>query len=316
MALPLIFHSLEAVSFPVPAPLFLAVGMFDGLHLGHQAVIGSAVAEAAAQGGRSGVLTFWPHPSALMNPEKRSRMMMSPHTKRGIIGSLGVEFLVEQEFTHALSRMTPEQFVDFVSSSLPGLKGIHVGANWRFGARRSGDVHALGVLAGERGIAVRVAAPVLRDGQPVSSSRIREQLLAGHVRQAGALLGYPYFAEGTTVEGRRLGRTLGFPTLNLPWEPELKPAHGVYVMRVRAAGGGPWYPAVGNYGVRPTVEERGGLLLELHLLGECPFVYGDGIVAEWLHFLRPEQRFGRVEELRAQIALDASAASDYFRLQT
>jgi len=150
------------------------------------------------------------------------------------------------------------------------------------------------------------------DGEPISSTRIRLLLAAGEIVAANAQLGYHYFAEGVVAPGKRLGRTLGFPTLNVAWAPDLQPRHGVYAVRVSGPRGGDWRPAVANYGVRPTVEQAAAPRLEAHVLGECPFGEGDAVKIEWLSFLRPELKFSGVEELRAQIARDRGAAEKCF----
>jgi len=295
--------------------LHLAVGMFDGVHLGHRAVIEAAVQSALRTGGEAGVLTFWPHPSALFNPERRSRMLMGPEAKQRVLGRLGVDFIVTQPFTQDFARNTPADFIRLLRESMPGLETIYVGENWRFGSGRSGDVGALLTLAAGQGISVFSAPRVHFNGEPVSSSRIRACLASGDFTQANALLGYAYFSEGRAQPGRRLGRTIGFPTLNLAWEPELLPAFGVYAVRVSAVGSDVWHPAVANYGVRPTVESQGRPVLESHLLGPCPFSEGDELCVEWLRFIRPEQRFSGLEALKNQIQKDCLQARTEFSLQ-
>jgi len=298
-----------------PRHLHLAVGMFDGVHLGHRAVIEAAVQSALRTGGEAGVLTFWPHPSALFAPERRSRMLMGPEAKYRVLGRLGVDFIITQPFTNEFARNSPADFIRLLRESMPALEAIYVGENWRFGSGRSGDVSALLALAAGQGISVFSAPRVHFNGEPVSSSRIRTCLASGDLGQANAMLGYSYFAEGRAQPGRRLGRTLGFPTLNLAWEPELLPAFGVYAVRVAAAGSEQWHPAVANYGVRPTVESQGRPLLEAHLLGPCPFDEGDELCVEWVRFLRPEQRFPGLEALKAQIEKDCLQARAEFSLQ-
>jgi riboflavin kinase/FMN adenylyltransferase len=289
-------------------PLHLAIGMYDGVHLGHQAVIESAIHSARRSGGIAGVLTFWPHPSALFNPEKRSRMIMSPEMKFRVLHRLGVDVVIQQPFTLEFARIEAEEFLPCLKRHLPSLAGIYVGENWRFGAGRRGDVALLLAQAREQQVPVLSASRIQYNGGPISSTRIRECLEAGNVAEANSLLGYSYFAEGEVIPGRRLGRTIGFPTLNLAWQPELQPRHGVYAVRVVNGLAGASLPGVANYGLRPTVGEATTPLLEVHVLGECPFDCGDRISVEWLQFLRPECKFAGLEELRAQIARDVEAA--------
>jgi riboflavin kinase/FMN adenylyltransferase len=197
---------------------------------------------------------------------------------------------------------------------LPHLAAIHVGENFRFGRGRTGDVAVL-VAAGVRhGVRVFSVPRVTRDGGAISSTRIRALLEAGDIAAANALLGYAYFAHGFVTPGKRLGRTIGFPTLNVAWVPQLRPRFGVYAVHVFSpdTGNAKPLPAVANYGVRPTVELATEPCLEIHVLGACPFAEGDHVKAEWLEFLRPESKFANLDELRAQIARDRVQAEAFF----
>jgi riboflavin kinase/FMN adenylyltransferase len=160
------------------------------------------------------------------------------------------------------------------------------------------------------GLSVFSVPPVEFDGMPVNSTRIRDLLESGDVAQAGAMLGYSYFARGPAVAGKKLGRTLGFPTLNLEWSPELTPRFGVYVVRV--SGRGACLPGVANYGVRPTVETAAVPRIEAHVLGACPLEAGDVVTVEWLEFLRPEMKFSGMEALKSQIEVDVGKARAFF----
>jgi len=304
---PLQFHGLEGVALP-PRPLHLAIGMFDGVHLGHQAVIEPAVHSAGRCDGLAGVLTFWPHPSALFKPAERVRMLMNPQMKGRVLCRLGVHAIIEQPFTWAFARISAEEFLPHLRRHLPQLAGVYVGENWRFGAGRKGDVSLLLAEAAKLKVSVVSVPRMCCNGEPISSTRIRDCLEAGNLEEANLLLGFSYVAEGTVVPGLRLGTKLGFPTLNIPWEPELQPRYGVYAVRISGEAAAVGHPGVANYGVRPTVAQAGGPLLEVHVLGPCPFGAGSAVTVEWLKFLRPERKFGGVEELRAQIALDCEAA--------
>ena len=304
----------------LPGPLHLAIGMFDGLHLGHQAVIEACIHSAARAGGTAAVLSFWPHPSALMNPERRTRMMMPRETKRRVLARLGLNAFIEQSFTTEFAAIPGELFLAELKANLPGLAAIYVGENWRFGARRVGNIKLLLQCAPPLGISVFSAPRVNFNGETISSSRIRTSLAEGDMATVNALLGYSYFAEGRTAQGKQLGRTIGFPTLNLAWKPELAPAFGVYAVRVASAasieaGSPQWHPAIANYGMRPTIGGSVEPLLESHLLGECPFDYGAEIVVEFCRFVRPEQRFSSLQELKQQIEKDTALVSSDFRLQ-
>lgn len=293
-------------------PLHLAIGMFDGVHLGHQSVIEAAIHSARRSDGLAGVLTFWPHPSALFRPDHATPLLMTPAMKRQVLGQLGVDFIVEEPFTREFAQREAENFVTWLRECLPQLAAVYVGENWRFGRHRAGDVELLVRTGQAAGVQVYSAPRLNHNGAPISSSRIREMLVAGEVAPANELLGYAYFAEGVVAPGRQLGRTLGFPTLNLAWEPSLQPRYGVYAVEISAQGK-PVQPAVANYGMRPTVGEASQPRLEVHVLGETTLTYGDQVTVRWLDFLRPEKKFAGVGELREQIARDVEKARDFFQ---
>ncbi len=305
------FDGLERTALPVRAS-HLAIGMFDGVHLGHKSVIESAIHSARRSDGLAGVLTFWPHPSALFRPGNPTRLLMPPAMKRAVLARLGIDFVIEQNFSREFASIDAREFVPLLQRSLPQLAAVYVGENWRFGRGRAGDVAVLLEEARQHGVEVFSAPRLNHNGAPISSSRIRELLAVGAIAEANALLGYSYFAAGIVQPGRRLGRTLGFPTLNLPWEPESQPAYGVYAVTVVMADGAR-VNGVANYGLRPTVGAATAPLLEVHLLEESPATYGDFLTVNWLHFLRPEVRFGTVEELRKQIGLDRENAREFFQ---
>ncbi len=307
------FNGLERVALP-PRPVHLAIGIFDGVHLGHRSVIESAVHSARRCQGVSAVLTFSPHPSVLFNPANPTRMILDLPAKVARLSSLGLDAVIVQPFTREFAGVAAEAFLPLIKRHIPGLAGIYVGENFRFGRGRQGDV-ALLIAEGRRhGITVFSAPRVSMDGEPISSTRIRERILAGDMRGAAALLGYIYTAEGTVVHGKHLGRTLGFPTLNLGWSPDLRPLYGVYAVRVNGARSYGWLPAVANYGLRPTVEDTQEPRLEIHLLVPCPYGPGDPVCVEWVRFLRPERKFAGLDALTAQIALDVSEARAEFSL--
>jgi riboflavin kinase/FMN adenylyltransferase len=308
------FSSLEQAAALPPRPLHVAIGMFDGVHLGHRAVIEAAVQSARSSGGLAVVLTFFPHPSALFRPENPTRLIMPPAVKARVLFQLGVDAIIEQPFTTEFARIAAEEFLPQLRRTLPSLARIYVGENWRFGRGRRGDVPLL-VAEGRRlGLAVFSAPRVNLDGEPISSTRLRTLIGEGDIAAANTLFGYNYFSEGVVVPGAHLGRELGFPTLNLGWEPELQPRFGVYTVRVSGAKSSASLPAVANYGLRPTIEKDTHPRLEAHLLGPCPFGEGDTITVEWLRFLRPEKKFANATELRAQIAQDVATARAEFGL--
>jgi len=301
MSQPRTYSSIESAVF-LGQPVHLAIGIFDGVHLGHQTVIETAVHSARSTGGIAAVLTFRPHPSRLFRPDNPTRLLLDSWAQAELFGRLGVDAVITHPFSREFAAIPAEEFMPWLLARQPGLAGVYVGQNWRFGAGRKGDVALLVESGRKAGVSVFSASPVQLDGQPVTSTRIRALLGAGEIALANTLLGYAYFASGQIVAGRQLARQIGFPTLNLPWDPELRPRFGVYKVTVEGI------PGVANYGVRPTVERAGLPVLETHLLGSCPWVTGDALIVEWRKFIRPERKFGSVQELTAQIAVDVAAA--------
>lgn len=309
-----LFASLAAASALADRrPLHVAIGMFDGVHLGHRAVIDSAVRSARRSGGVAAVLTFDPHPSRLFRPADPVRLIMDRERREAALLALGVAAVIVQPFDAAFAGIEAEGFLPHLRASLPSLHTVYVGENWRFGRGRRGDVALLVAEAKKLGLHVVSAPRINGDGEPISSTRIRALLVEGRIDAANVLLGSAYASDSVVAPGKQLGRTIGFPTLNLPWSPDLSPRFGVYAVRVQAAdGSGPALRGVANYGLRPTVETSTEPRLEAHLLDACPFGSGDRLRAEWLAFLRPEQRFADVAALRAQIARDREAALAWF----
>lgn len=301
----------HAVGLPA-RPIHLAVGIFDGVHLGHRSVIDAARMAAGTDQGIVGALTFWPHPSRLFTPDRPVRMIQSSALKHRHLLAAGAEFVISEPFTREFAAIEADDFIPYLRRRLPTLRALYVGENWRYGRGRAGDFARLRVDGPKHGVTVVGATGVTAGGVPVSSTRIRAALSAGRIEEANQLLGYAYYAEGTVTPGKQLGRTIGFPTLNVPWHPDLQPALGVYAVRIAAASGGAGFPAVANFGLRPTVERTTEPRLEVHVLGECPFGAGAGVRVEWLSFLRPERSFGGLEELRAQIGRDREQAVAWF----
>ncbi len=308
------YNSIFEAAAALPSrPLHLAIGMFDGVHLGHHAVIESAVHSARRSGGIAAVLTFWPHPSRLFRPDNAVRLIMTPTLKNRQLARLGVDAVITQSFDLDYASIEAEDFLPRLKQALPALTTIYVGENWRFGRGRRGDITLLVAEGKKHGIAVVSAPRINQNGEPISSTRIRTYLEEGRMEEANALLGYTYFAEGVVAPGKQLGRKLGFPTLNVNWEPDLRPRFGVYAVQVSGAKTAEPLPAVANYGLRPTVENSTLPRLEIHVLAPCPLGEGDELSIEWLSFIRPEKKFDGVEALRAQIALDREAALAWFK---
>lgn len=288
----------------------LAIGMFDGVHLGHQSVIETALHTARRRGGIAAVLTFDPHPSRLFRPDSPTLMMLPPAIKARLLLSMGIDAVVIQPFTRELGSVPAPDFLGWLKARQPALQSVSVGANFRFGQRRLGDIATLVESSRAQGVAV-FSTPYLEvDGQPVSSTRIRGLLAEGRVAEANLLLGRNYSSCAPVVPGRQLGRTLGFPTFNMEWSPELRPRAGVYAVLLRHPSGG-ILEGVANYGSRPTLETPTPTpLLEVHCMRDPgPMPKDTPVQVDWIDFIRPELRFDSLDVLRQQIAADKLEAS-------
>jgi len=289
--------------------LHLAIGVFDGVHLGHKAVIESAVFSAQRSAGVSGVLTFNPHPSRLFRPDAPTLLMMPMEFKTSMLHTVGVDVVIQKHFDRGFASIPAEDFLGNLKAALPTLKSIYVGENFRFGKMRAGSVATLIESGNALGLGVFSVERIKHNGEPISSTRIRQDLVSGRIEAVNDLFGYNYYSNGRVVGGARLGRQIGFPTLNLPWDPECRPCFGVYHVRFRGAADQPWAFAVANYGVKPTVAEADQLpALEVHALDDTKLDCGDSIEVEWLRFIRPEQKFASVDALKLQIARDCETA--------
>jgi len=291
----------------------LAIGVFDGLHLGHQAVIGRALESSRQTGGKAAVVTFDPHPVRVLRPEKAPRLLTSTRHKVKLIEKLGVDAVLLLEFTPEFSKTRPEIFIDQLVHAANHLSQICVGQEWTFGANRSGSIRLLEELAPKMGFQVASVPPVLVNERVVSSTLIRSAVESGDLESAANYLGRDFTILGTVTEGRQLGRRLGFPTANLRAHNELFPPNGVYAAKA-------WfreneYGGVVNIGVRPTIEnETGERILELHLFDFDEQIYGQDVEVAFLAYLRPEQKFSGVAELQAQIQRDAEKAHGVYDL--
>lgn len=288
-------------------PLHLAIGAFDGVHLGHRAVLHSAREAARADGGVVGVLTYDPHPSRVLRPGSPVPLIFMRPQKEARLTEAGAQLIHHEKFDLAHAGIEATEFPKWLRKTFPRLRSLHVGANFRYGRGRTGHGETLIAHASAEGLGVKLVSAVQLGEETVSSSRIRQCLSEGDLDLANRMLLRPYEAEGEVIGGRQLGRTINFPTVNLAWEPELKPAYGVYAVEVIHRGEA--LPAVANYGLRPTVEsEPVTPLLEAHILrGTAPST-GDQVRISWLKRLRPERKFTDLDELRAQIADDCAIA--------
>lgn len=296
-------------------PIFLAVGVFDGVHIGHLAVIETAVLQAKLSGARAAVLTFDPHPSRLFKASEGTDLIMNLGMKTKHLFALGVDVVIAKSFEREFASIPAESFLTFLREQLPSIKGICVGENFRFGNKRLGDVDILLDSGNRLGVDVWSLDRVKQNGLAISSTRIREALIAGSIDRVNALLGYNYYTEGIVQSGQKLGREIGFPTMNIAWNPECKPKYGVYAVRFKNASSGQWLQGIANYGIRPTIETKKNTLpvLEVHSLERDSLNCGDCIQVEWLTFIRPEEKFNNLSELEAQIRSDCTRVSQFFK---
>ncbi len=293
----------------ITGSLHAAIGVFDGVHRGHQAVIECARQSADEAGGTACVITFDPHPVRILAPSDAPRLLTATEHKLQLLAGIGISHVVVIPFDRAFAETPAEDFIRQLHERAASLRRICVGAEWRFGKGGSGDVALLERLGGELGFSVTGVPTVSIDGMTASSTRIREAVAGGDFQIAEALLGRPYTVLGTVVEGRRLGRQLGFPTANLTVHSEQLPPTGVYAVAVRLEDQPEERFGVANLGYRPSVEGEGARrLLEVHLLDWSGDLYGHDLEVRFLEFLRPERRFDGLEALKAQITEDVARA--------
>lgn len=294
-----VFSSLTAASTGELHGCALALGNFDGVHLGHQALF-----QEAAKHGAVAALTFEPHPGKVLQPQLAPRLIATPARKLELLEAAGVQAVIVQPFSLEYARTAPAEFEAALFDGV-GAKTAVVGYDFTYGSKRAGTVKTLEAAAAARGAAVREVSAVSLGGVVVSSSKVREYVLEGRVEAAARLLGRPFDLDGVVVRGAGRGRTIGFPTANIETLNELRPGPGVYALRVRA--GGAWRAGAANIGVKPTFG-GGEVTIEAHLLGFTGDLYGQTLRLQFIERLRGEQRFASVDELKAQIACDLEAA--------
>jgi riboflavin kinase/FMN adenylyltransferase len=300
-----VIRHLRRVPRPLPGTV-LTIGNFDGVHLGHQAIVRRAVEQARIAAGQVVTLTFEPHPIAVLAPERAPALLQPLRDRLAALRKLAVDVVVVQRFTREFATLEPDAFVeDFLLRHLV-LVHVVVGYNVTFGRDRAGSGETLRRLGRVHGFGVDVVGPIEVDGEKVSSSALRGVLEAGDMRRAARLLARPYALRGRVVGGDRRGRTLGFPTANLHLRPRLLlPPHGVYAVEVAIAGGR--HSGVLNIGVRPTFGER-QLTVEVHLLDFSGDLYGQWLTVDFIERLRGEMPFTGPDALKAAIAGDVARA--------
>jgi riboflavin kinase/FMN adenylyltransferase len=283
----------------------LAMGNFDGVHRGHQAVIAVALDRARELRRPAAVLTFEPHPRVFFNPGEPLFRLTDESAKLRLLASTGLDGAIVLTFNAALANVTAEDFVARILVERFALSGAVIGFNFHFGKNRAGSPDFLAAQGRKYGFTVDVVAPFEFEGRPVSSGPIRDALAGGRLDEAAALLGFPWFVSGEVVHGDKRGRELGFPTANLKLDAACGLRHGVYAVRV--AHGGRRYDGVANFGRRPMFD-TGAVLLEVFLFDFAGDLYGQSIDVAFIDWIREEKAFGSVDELVREMDEDAGRA--------
>ena len=283
------------------------IGNFDGVHLGHQAVFRELIAEGRQLGVPATVITFEPQPLEYFAPDRAPSRLTRLREKMGAMRDAGVERVLLLEFGPRLAEMSAEAFIDALLVDKLAIRHLYVGDDFRFGKDRRGDIAMLREAGTRHHFTVDAMDTLALGGERISSTRIREALARGDLRDAARCLGRPYTICGRVAHGEKRGRSIGFPTMNIDLHRRVSPLRGVFAVRVAGADRG-WLPGVANLGTRPTVTGDTRYLLEVHLFGFERDIYGAHLTVEFVNRIRDERRFASFEALRAQIARDAAAA--------
>jgi riboflavin kinase / FMN adenylyltransferase len=294
--------SLGQYRFPV-----VALGNFDGVHVGHQAIIKAAIDRAHAASGSALALTFDPLPAKVLNPKHAPELILTPEDKLELLRTAGLNGVIVVAFSRELSMLSPRDFVREYLRERIGAGIVVVGHNVSFGHARAGNAEVMAQLGREFGFETVVVGPVECDGVLVSSTRVREMITAGDVKRAAILLGRPHFLRGPVMHGRERGRTIGFPTANIQSRTECLPPDGVYATRVILEEGS--YPSITNIGMRPTFNEP-ERTFEAHIFNFDRDIYGRDVKLELVERIRPERKFESAQALAAQIASDLQRAKE------
>jgi len=299
-------------SADVPKGGVVTVGNFDGVHRGHQKMLADVVGRAMSLGAPSVAVTFDPHPLKVLRPEEAPKMIQTLRQKEEAVEACGVEALVIVPFTRDFSLTPAETFVRELLVKRLSARELHVGERFTFGRDKGGNFELLRRLGAEAGMAVVGLSDVVEGGGPISSTRIRAALEAGDAAAAHALLGRPYVMDGLVAKGDRMGRKIGFPTINLKPENELFPRDGVYLSTIYIDSFERTFGCVTNIGRRPTVYEDYARTIETYVLDFSSDVYGEQIRLSFLSRMRDEMTFRSMLELTAQIRRDVEATRLYF----
>ncbi|MEW6441510.1 MAG: bifunctional riboflavin kinase/FAD synthetase [bacterium] len=304
-----VFHDLN--EFPADVHGTVAtLGNFDGVHLGHRKIFRALREEAAALGGNALVVTFFPHPLKVLAPERAPRCLVPLEERIRLIQACGIPFILCLPFTRELADLSPRQFVEEVLVARLGIKKVLVGQDFRFGKGRQGDIALLREMGRTLGFSLRVIQPLQYRGQQVSSTRVRQLIEQGRVRESADLLGRHYGIAGTVIRGDGRGRTLGFPTANIETPAELLPPQGVYA--VLASLEGEPIPGVANLGTKPTFPGK-PFSIEAYLFDFDQDIYGKRLRMDFVERIREERKFPSVDALVRQMEIDVRAARELLK---
>ncbi|MCC6329298.1 MAG: bifunctional riboflavin kinase/FAD synthetase [Acidobacteria bacterium] len=304
-----IFHGTENAN--IQRPTVLTLGVFDGLHLGHQLIMRTVVERAKAVNAVPTAITFDPHPRAVLHPETAPPLLQTLDQRLANFEVLGIEQAIVIPFTAEFASTPAEEFLSNILHDRLQAKEVYLGKGFAFGRSRGGNIELLKRMSGELGFFADEVPEVQLRGQRISSSEIRKLLATGRVNLARRMLGRPYGVEGVVVRGNRRGHTIGFPTANLKPHNRVIPKFGVYATATLV--GGKWRRSITNIGVRPTFETQAEPSIETYLFDFDSDLYGDVLRVRFLHRIRDERKFNGIEELKAQIEKDSRTALNYFR---
>ncbi|PSJ16604.1 bifunctional riboflavin kinase/FAD synthetase [Nitrosomonas supralitoralis] len=308
-------HTWRKVSAHAKAPVALTIGNFDGVHLGHQAILSRLKDTANRLGLPACVMTFEPHPREFFAPDQAPARLTSLREKLTCLIQLEIDCIHICRFNYEFARITPERFITHILNQELHVRWLLVGDDFRFGAGRAGDTAMLQALSVENNFTVEVMASVNIDDQRVSSTAIRQALANGNLEQARILLGRPYSISGRVIDGDKLGKQLGFPTANIQLKHNRPPLSGIFVVSVYGANpSSPTIPlpGVASLGVRPTIHENGKPVLEVHLFDFNNEIYGQHLQVDFLHKLRSEEKYADINTLVHQIEKDVAQAKEFF----
>ena len=305
---------LRSIPAAAETPIALTIGNFDGVHLGHQAMLAHLRDSARSDGLSACAMTFEPHPREFFAPDQAPPRLTSLREKLERLAAQQMERSYVCRFDYRFAQITPENFIEGILVRGLGVRRLIVGDDFRFGARRGGDFTLLKAHAARLGYVVEAMESVMLDGERVSSTAVRQALAADDLTRAARLLGRPYSMSGRVVRGDGLGRKLGFPTANVLMKHNRPAVTGIFAVEVNGAGVEPLH-GVASLGVRPTVKPEGEPVLEVHLLDFSEDVYGRHVRVDFLHKFRDEEKYADLKALTRQIALDVGNAREYFRLR-